>query len=112
MHKVDPDHSAQDGPASTPAPDVFSKTAAGRVWRMLSIVLGGAVTGMLIGAPVGLAADAAGVPSGGAAAFAALAFLTLALGVRWFALRVTRETAEVTPLFEERDEAQRQREAA
>lgn len=110
MHKVDPDHSAQDGPAGTPAPDVFSKTAAGRVWRMLSIVLGGAFTGMLIGAPVGLAAEAAGVPSGGAAAFAALAFLTLALGVRWLLMRVTRETAEVTPLFE--DAADERRRAA
>jgi hypothetical protein len=120
MHRVDPDRDALDGPATPSSdgaphalqPESFATTAAGRVWRMLAIVLGGAFTGMLIGAPVGLAANAVGVPAGGAAAFAALAFLTLALGVRWLALRATRRLAEVTPLFEDADAERARREAA
>jgi hypothetical protein len=121
MHRVDPDREAlagPDAPSSEGAPDaprseLFATTAAGRVWRMLAIVLGGAFTGMLIGAPVGLAANAVGVPSGGAAAFAALAFLTLALAARSLALRTTRRiAAEVTPLFDDSTEEHVEREAA
>ncbi len=105
MHRVDNDREAPTGAASpeaddTPQPDVFGTTAAGRVWRVLSIVLGGAFTGMLIGAPVGLAANAVGLPSGGSAAVAALAFLAIALSLRWLLLRGAA-AAEVTPLFED-----------
>ena len=79
---------------------------------MLAIVLGGAFTGVLIGAPTGLIADNMGLPSGASAAVAALAFVTLALGVRWAGLRLARGTAEVTSLRDEHDERDKERRAA
>jgi hypothetical protein len=79
---------------------------------MLAIVLGGAFTGVLIGAPTGLIADNVGLPSGASAAVAALAFVTLALGIRWVALRAAGSTAEVTSLRDELDERDEERRAA
>ena len=79
---------------------------------MLAVVLGGALTGMLIGAPVGRIADAVGLPSGGSAAAAALAFLMIALSIRWLLLRATRETAAVTPLVDDASDDEDIRSAA
>ena len=102
MHTVDPDRSDE-----AVAPRRDSGAVPRRVTRMLAIVFGGAVTGVLVGAPTGLVADIVGLPSGASAAVAALAFVTLALGIRWFALHAARGTAEVTPLHEDRDQDRR-----
>ena len=108
MHQADPESSAPD----TPQPDSSARTAAGRVRRMIAVVLGGALTGMLIGAPVGLIADAVGLPSGGSAAAAALAFLMIALSIRWLLLRATRKTAAVTSLVNDASDDEDIRSAA